>query len=71
MQNMLSSTVTGFDCDRGYLDSFCLASTSGPKGVATPEGEHSCSKCHVTPVCQGCNDQAPIVALVLVPIGEE
>lgn len=55
---------------RAYLDSLCLASTSRAKGVAPPQGEHGSSQRHVAPVCQGCNDQAPIVALVLIPIGE-
>ena len=53
-----------------HLDGLGLAGASRPKGVAAPEGEHGCSQGHVAPVCQRCNDQPSIVALVFVPIRE-
>ena len=73
-QQHSSMQAIGMDVSEGsraHLDSLCLAGTGRPKRVTPPQGEHGSSQCHVAPVCQGCNDQTSIVALVLVPIGED
>ena len=54
-----------------YLDSLCFTSASWAEGVAAPEGEHGSPQCHVAPVCQRGDHQAPVVALVLIAVGED